>query len=50
MTMGTLSKNLGNREVKRSNLSTSYNCKAGSSGPTTTLTYSRYCLALYVPA
>ena len=49
-TAETLSKNLGNREVERSNLSTSYDGKAGSSGPTTTLTYSRDSLALYVPA
>lgn len=49
-TAETLSKNLGTREVERSNVSTSYDGKAGSSSPTTTLTYSRDSLALYVPA
>jgi hypothetical protein len=45
-----LSKALGHREVERSNVSTSYDGKGGASGPTTTLTYSRDSLALYVPA
>ncbi len=45
-----LSKALGHREVERSNVSASYDGKPGSSGPTTTLTYSRDSLALYVPA
>jgi type IV secretory pathway TraG/TraD family ATPase VirD4 len=49
-TAETLSKNLGTREVERSNVSTSYDGKAGSTSPTTTLTYSRDSLALYVPA
>jgi hypothetical protein len=49
-TAETLSKNLGTREVERSNVSTSFDGKAGSSSPTTTLTYSRDSLALYVPA
>jgi hypothetical protein len=49
-TAETLSKNLGTREVERSNVSTSYDGKAGSNSPTTTLTYSRDSLALYVPA
>ena len=49
-TAETLSKNLGTREVERSNVSTSYDGKAGSASPTTTLTYSRDSLALYVPA
>lgn len=49
-TAETLSKNLGTREVERSNVSTSYDGKAGPSSPTTTLTYSRDSLALYVPA
>ena len=48
-TAETLSRNLGNREVERSNVSTSFDGKAGSSAPTTTLTYSRDSLALYVP-
>lgn len=45
-----LSKALGHREVERSNISTSYDGKPGAGGPTTTLTYSRDSLALYVPA
>jgi hypothetical protein len=49
-TAETLSKNLGNREVERSNVSQSFEGKPGASGPTTTLTYSRDSLALYVPA
>lgn len=49
-TAEALSKNLGTREVERSNVSTSYDGKAGSTSPTTTLTYSRDSLALYVPA
>ena len=49
-TAETLSKNLGTREVERSNVSSSYDGKAGSSSLTTTLTYSRDSLALYVPA
>jgi hypothetical protein len=49
-TAETLSKNLGTREVERSNVSTSYDGKAGSTSPTTTLTYSRDSLALYIPA
>lgn len=49
-TAETLSKNLGNREVERSNVSQSFEGKPGSSGPTATLTYSRDSLALYVPA
>ena len=49
-TAETLSKNLGNREVERSNVSQSFDGKPGVSGPTTTLTYSRDSLALYVPA
>ena len=49
-TAETLSKNLGTREVERTNLSVSFDGKAGASGPTTTQTYSRDSLALYVPA
>jgi type IV secretory pathway TraG/TraD family ATPase VirD4 len=49
-TAETLSKSLGTREVERSNVSSSYDGKAGSTSPTTTLTYSRDSLALYVPA
>lgn len=49
-TAENLSKSLGTREVERSNVSMSYDGKGGSSAPTTTLTYSRDSLALYVPA
>ena len=49
-TAETLSKYLGTREVERSNVSNSFDGKAGSTSPTTTLTYSRDSLALYVPA
>ena len=47
-TAETLSRNLGNRAVERSNIFISYDGEAGSSALTTTLTYSRDCLALYV--
>lgn len=49
-TAESLSKSLGTREVERSNVSMSYDGKGGASAPTTTLTYSRDSLALYVPA
>ena len=49
-TAENLSKSLGTREVERSNISMSYDGKGGASAPTTTLTYSRDSLALYVPA